>query len=147
MGSAAQEIINRIEELADRLSVVESNVYLQQQETRTALRARVEDAQYTEKIVSERRNLRINSVARSLGRIQTLMNADQEATDQCPCGNHHGIRFFTTYEDGSTIIHVENMCPVEWWRKQHRMAVHLKDKKWLKNNPMKEFLEWYQIKK
>ena len=147
MGSAAKEIINRIEEIADRLSVVESNVHLQQQETITALKTIADETQYTEKIVSERRNLRITAVGRALGRIQTLMNADQETTEQCPCGNHHGIKFFTTYKDGSTIIHVENMCPVEWWRKQHRMAVHLKDRKWLKNNPMKEFLEWYQIKK
>ncbi len=88
------------------------------------------------------RETRRAEVRQNLANIAYLSTLGQETTFVCPCGTHTGIKFI----DNNGIAFVLNMCPMEWWVKQSRLA-HFEHRlgQLLVKTSLSDYLSGYKI--
>lgn len=154
--SAAEQLLEkvfetdqRMEDLLERFTAMEVNQERLNDLEDTIMRnffsaQKRKDELDSEKIMLIGRLGRRRELRSRHARIETLMKAMQEVTDLCPCGKHKGIKFTADTIDGVVTLE-ENMCPVHWWRQQHQIAFSKKDKSFLENNHLEEYLKWYAL--
>lgn len=151
LGGAAEESRVRIELLkamADSTQAVNS---LTRSNARVGAELQPDNTIFREQ--KYRRRLESHS---NLRYIKILADSPQTKIQECPCGNHQGVRFLEHIDslniDGKTVevdhfVVVEELCPKDWWIKQTRIAFeggYLS--KFTKSTPLGLYLEGYKLK-